>query len=113
MDGEFFMPIGTNGWYEKNGEKAVFDQQPIEASCMTEAAVSLYTNTNEVKYREIAVKAFNWFHGMNVNGVSLFNSETSTCYDGITSKGLNENQGAESTISYYMAYLVLKENGII
>ncbi len=29
--GRHFVPIGSNGFYEKNGKRARFDQQPIEA----------------------------------------------------------------------------------
>jgi hypothetical protein len=61
----------------------------------------------------LALNAFDWYHGRNIRHVQLFDKDSFSCYDGITSKGLNQNRGAESTISYYLAHLLLKENSII
>ncbi len=108
-----FMPVGTNGWYFKNDKKATYDQQPIEASCMVEALIEAYHSTDLREYIKYALQCFNWYHGDNIKGVTLFNPKTSTCFDGITPKGLNMNQGAESSVSYYMAYLTLKMNLIL
>ena len=110
---EVFTPIGTEGWYVKGGERAVYDQQPIEASCMVEAAVLAHIVTGEDMYLEVAKTAYEWFHGGNVENVVLVNGVTGTCYDGITPEGLNRNQGAEATLSYYLAYLTLLENGLL
>jgi hypothetical protein len=107
-----FIPIGTEGWYVKGGERAIYDQQPIEASCMVEAAVLSYVITGVDEYLETAKAAFEWYHGRNTKNVVLINSKTGTCYDGITSDGLNRNQGAESTLSYYLAHLTLLENDL-
>ena len=108
-----FMPIGTEGWYVKGGERAVYDQQPIEASCMVEAAVPAYVITGENEYLETAKTAFKWFHGGNTRNVVLINGVTGACFDGITPEGLNRNQGAESTLSYYLAYLTMLENSLL
>jgi hypothetical protein len=107
------MPVGSNGWYLKNGNKAIYDQQPIEASCMIEALIEAYQSTGAREYVKYALQCFNWYHGDNIKEVKLFDPKTSTCFDGITPKGLNMNQGAESTLSYYMAYLALKMNLIL
>ena len=108
-----FTPIGTECWYVKGGERAIYDQQPIEASCMVEAAVLSYVITGEEKYLESAKAAFEWYHGRNTKNVVLINSKTGKCYDGITPDGLNRNQGAEATISYYLAHLILLENDLL
>lgn len=108
-----FMPVGSNGWYLKNGNKAIYDQQPIEASCMIEALIEAYHSTGAREYVKYALQCFNWYHGDNIKEVKLFDPKTSTCFDGITPKGLNMNKGAESTLSYYMAYLALKINLIL
>jgi hypothetical protein len=112
MIDDVFVPVGSNGWYLKNGEKALFDQQPIEASCMIDAVTKAFNTTGDEKYRRTAKLVFEWYHGRNVKKVNLFNYETNTCFDGITSEGLNQNQGAESTISYYLAYLRLEEENL-
>jgi hypothetical protein len=107
MMDDIFVPVGSKGWYLKNGEKALFDQQPIEASCMIDAVTKAFNLTGDEKYRRTAKLVFEWYHGKNIKKVNLFNKEKNTCFDGITSKGLNQNQGSESTISYYLAYLIL------
>jgi hypothetical protein len=108
-----FIPIGTNGWFVKNGMRAIYDQQPIEASCMVEAALAASKSTGDAAYQETAKTAFEWYHGRNLQAVVLYNPETDTCFDGITPQGLNKNQGAESTLSYYLAYLDMKENNLV
>lgn len=113
FEGTVFQPIGTKGWYQKGGVKPKFDQQPIEASCMVEAALDLGKITEEERYFKIALDSFDWYYGKNTEKLGLINLNNFTCYDGLTQKGLNLNQGAESTISYYLAYLKLKQNNLI
>ncbi len=107
-----FVPIGSEGWYIKRRQRALYDQQPIEASCTVDAALAAWRITRKEHYRDAAQTAFDWYHGGNLNGVVLYNPETGTCYDGITHEGLNQNQGAEATLSYYLAYLAMRENGL-
>ena len=33
-DDGYFAPIGSNGFYERGGPKAMYDQQPVEAGAM-------------------------------------------------------------------------------
>ena len=108
-----FQPIGTNGWFTKDGERAFYDQQPLEASCMVEAAIMAFDTTGKGEYKETATIAFEWYHGRNIKRVNLLNAETGTFYDGITPEGLNRNQGAEATLSYYLAYLKLREHNLV
>ena len=37
----FFTPIGSNGFYSRGGRKAMYDQQPVEASGMVSAMISV------------------------------------------------------------------------
>lgn len=104
-----FQPVGTKGWYKKGGKKASYDQQPIEASCMVEACTTASKTLSERKYREYAREAYGWFHGKNSLGLKLVDKDNYTCFDGLTPKGLNQNKGAESTISYLLADLSLNE----
>ncbi len=100
-----FHPIGTEGWYTKDGERAYYDQQPIEAACMTEACATAHRVLGDEKYIDYARGAFQWFHGSNSSRLALVDRENYTCYDGLTPEGLNQNKGAESTISYLLADL--------
>ncbi len=107
-----FAPIGSDGWFYKRGLRALYDQQPIEASCTVDAALAAWRITGKEHYRNAAQAAFDWYHGRNLKGAVLYNPETGTCYDGITPEGLNQNQGAEATLSYYLAHLAMRDNGL-
>jgi hypothetical protein len=107
VDGKF-APIGNKGWCKRNGERALFDQQSVEASCMVEAALAASRGTGDDEYRETAYSIFDWFLGKNCKGLMIYNPKNGGCYDGITSHGLNLNQGAEATACYLMARLELE-----
>jgi len=107
VDGKF-APIGNKGWCKRNGERALFDQQSVEASCMVEAALAASRATGDDEYRKEAYSIFDWFLGKNCKGVMIYNPKNGGCYDGITSHGLNLNQGAEATACYLMARLELE-----
>ena len=100
-----FVPIGNHGWYEKDGMRAEYDQQPVEAAAMTEAILSAYSATSQSSYWEAAKRVFNWFFGENTLKTAVYNADIGGCYDGITSQGLNLNMGAESLVCYLSARL--------
>ena len=104
-----FVPIGNRGWYRKGSDRAIYDQQSIEASCTTEAAIAAFRNTGEQVYLDKAYEAFEWFLGGNLKGLMLYDPENGSCCDGITPKGLNLNKGAEATLAYLQARLNLEE----
>jgi hypothetical protein len=106
---EIFVPIGNRGWYRKGSNRAIYDQQSIEASCTTEAAIAAFRNTQEEAYRKAAYDAFGWFFGKNLKGVMLYDPKNGSCCDGITPHGLNLNKGAEATLAYLQARLNLED----
>jgi hypothetical protein len=103
-----FVPIGNKGWYKRDAHRASYDQQPIEASCMVEAAVTGFRVTKEKRYQRVAHTAFDWFLGKNSKNVRVCDPDTGACYDGVTPHGLNLNQGAEASIAYLLASLELE-----
>jgi len=109
FDEDELSPIGQNGWFSKEGKRALFDQQPIEAASMVLAYLTAYNVTKDKYYHERAVLAFNWFLGKNHLNQMLYDEATGGCFDGLGKYSLNLNQGAESTISYLMARLMLEE----
>jgi hypothetical protein len=113
MVDDVFVPIGNQGWYRKGSPRAIYDQQSIEASCMTEAAIAAYSITGREEYRRAAFRAFNWFLGGNLHGLKVYNPQTGGCCDGITPEGLNLNKGAEATVAYLQARLALEEADLI
>jgi hypothetical protein len=55
-----------------------------------------------------AWSAFNWFLGDNDLQLPLYDSVTGGCRDGLHPDRANENQGAESTLSFLMALLEMR-----
>jgi len=103
-----FVPIGSQGFYREGGEKARFDQQPLEAAGAVSACLQAYRVTGDSRWRKEAWSAFNWFLGDNDLQLSLYDSTTGGCRDGLHPDRANENQGAESTLSYLMALLEMR-----
>ena len=103
-----FVPIGSQGFYHQGGEKARFDQQPIEAAGAVSACVEACRITGDSRWRDQAWSAFNWFLGDNDLQVPLYDSVTGGCRDGLHPERANQNQGAESTLSFLMALLEMR-----
>jgi hypothetical protein len=103
-----FVPIGSQGFYRQGAEKARFDQQPLEAAGAVSACLQAYRVTGESRWRDEAWSAFNWFLGGNDLQLSLYDSLTGGCRDGLHPERANENQGAESTLSFLTALLEMR-----
>ena len=104
-----FVPIGSQGFYSMTTEKARFDQQPVEACAVVSACLQAYRATGEGRWRKAAWSAFNWFLGDNDLQIALYDPNTGGCRDGLHPDRANENQGAESTLSFLMALLELRK----
>jgi len=107
-DKEIFVPIGSNGFYKEGEEKARFDQQPIEACATISACLEVYRLTGHGKWLEEAHRIFRWFLGKNDLQTPLYDPTTGGCKDGLHPDRVNENQGAESTLSFLMALLEMQ-----
>ena len=103
-----FAPIGSQGFYRQGGEKARFDQQPLEAAGAVSACLQAYRVTGDSRWRTEAWSAFNWFLGDNDLQLPLYDSATGGCRDGLHPDRANENQGAESTLSFLIALLEMR-----
>jgi glycosyltransferase involved in cell wall biosynthesis len=103
-----FVPIGSQGFYSKKTLKARFDQQPIEACAAVSACLQANRSTRKSSWRQRAWSAFNWFLGDNDLQIALYDSTTGGCRDGLHPDRVNENQGAESTLSFLMALLEMR-----
>jgi hypothetical protein len=104
-----FVPIGNQGWYLRGKKRALYDQQPVEAGVMVEAAALAYKITRSEVYERALRQALGWFFGLNTKSVKVYDEATGACYDGITEVGLNENQGSEATISALLAIVTSLE----
>jgi hypothetical protein len=76
-----------------------FDQQPIEVAALAEACAQAFVVTGEDRWRAAVVLAEEWFDGRNDVGVPLADPVSGGGHDGLTSSGVNDNEGAESTLA--------------
>jgi glycosyltransferase involved in cell wall biosynthesis len=96
-------PIGSNGFYRRNGARADFDQQPIEAQTTVSACLEAYRATTDPWWYEQAQRAFDWFLGWNDLGLEVYCQQTGGCRDGLHADRGNENQGAESMLAFLLS----------
>lgn len=95
--------IGNAGWWPRNGRPARFDQQPISATSLLLAAGTAYEVTGLPRYRQSMEMAYAWFLGSNDAHSPVAVPLSGACHDGIGQAGVNENQGAESTLMWLIA----------
>jgi hypothetical protein len=98
-----YQPIGSNGFYPRGGTRAIFDQQPVEACATVSACLDAWRITGDGKWMNEMWRAFSWFLGENILHTSLYDPTTGGCRDGLHADRANENQGAESTLSFLLA----------
>ncbi len=98
-----FRPIGSNGFYQRDGARADFDQQPVEAQAMVSGCLEAFRATQDETWSREAKRAFEWFLGRNDLGLSLYDSSTGGCSDGLHQDRISENQGAESSLAFHLS----------
>jgi len=110
LDNGTLRLVGNHGWHRAGDDSPpAYDQQPIDAASMVEALLAAFESTGEIEYLRKASCCYEWFHGRNSNGRSLYDPETGGCFDALTENGVNLNRGAESVISMLLAHLSLLE----
>ena len=107
-EGGCFRPVGSNGFWRKGSDPAEFDQQPIEAAAAVGACIEAFNTTGDEHWRREASRAFDWFLGTNDLGEPLYDPATGGCRDGLHPNRANQNEGAESTLSFLMALAEMK-----
>ena len=102
-DRGYFVPIGSNGFFVRDKERARFDQQPVEACATISACMAAYAVTGDAKWYAEAEVTFEWFMGRNDLDTPLYDPRTGGCHDALHPERVNANQGAESTLSYLLS----------
>jgi hypothetical protein len=105
-----FRPIGSNGFHRRGGERAHFDQQPVEAYATVSACLEACRATSDPWWHEQALRAFDWFFGRNDLGLELYFPETGGCADGLHVDRINSNQGAESTLAFLLSLAEMRSS---
>jgi hypothetical protein len=95
-----FWPVGNAGWYPQGQDKALYDQQPVEAVTMVDAALAGLDLLGEEKCLSVFRRAHGWFYGQNSLGQPLVDLGSGACCDGLQPSCVNLNQGAESTLAH-------------
>jgi glycosyltransferase involved in cell wall biosynthesis len=104
--------ISNKTWLHKGMEaapKAIGGEQPIDVAYTILALNKFYEVFKDENYLERIKTSFNWFLGANHLHQIIYNPCTGGCYDGLEENYVNLNQGAESTVSYLMARLVVEK----
>ena len=70
---------------------------------MVSACLAASRATGDRRWAEHARRAFDWFLGQNQLQQPLYDATTGGCRDGLHVDRVNENQGAESTLSFLLA----------
>ncbi|RPI16716.1 MAG: glycosyltransferase [Ignavibacteriae bacterium] len=99
----FISLIGNKGWLAKGKQKAKYDQQPIEIPPLIDACYQAYLISGNREWVSRIGLLFSWFLGNNDRQEALYDYHTGGCHDGLTSSVINQNQGAESTLSWLLA----------
>ncbi len=107
----WIMPIGNQGFYQRDGQISYFDQQPVEVYSLLSACLEAYRATKDPAWYDHATYAFEWFFGRNALGISVYDKVTGGCRDGLHIDRLNENQGAESTLAFIQSLLEIQQFG--
>jgi glycosyltransferase involved in cell wall biosynthesis len=88
------------------------DEQPLEAAALVEAELTAFALTRRAEHGRRAITAFEWFLGGNRLRKPLYDFATGGCSDGLGSESVNDNEGAESTLAFHQAALLLDAAGV-
>lgn len=98
-----FRPVGSETFGREHTDALPFDQQPVEAWAAIDAADAAFDATGDLYWIEEANRAYQWFFAANDRGAAIADAHNGTCRDGIIARGVNENEGAESTLALHLA----------
>ncbi len=108
----YFAPVGTNGFFERGMTAAVFDQQPVEACATVSACMHAFRTTGDHRWVDHARRAFTWFLGQNQLQQALYDPLSGGCRDALHADRVNENEGAESTLSFLLALMEMRADEV-
>ncbi|MEC5147550.1 glycosyltransferase [Chitinophaga sp. 212800010-3] len=103
--------ISNKTWYHKNAVIPPEEggEQSIEIAYTMLAMNTFYNITKNNSYLEKMRLAFSWYLGNNHLRQLVYNPLTYGCYDGLEKNNVNQNQGAESTVCYLIARLLMEQ----
>ena len=107
----YMQLISNKTWFDRGNieHKEQGGEQPIDASYTTRALAKFDEICPDKGYDKSCKKSFEWFLGKNRLHQAVYDQKTGGCYDGLESKYVNLNQGAESTVCYHIAGNTISE----
>jgi glycosyltransferase involved in cell wall biosynthesis len=105
----YFRPVGNESFGSIRQRPKAYDQQPLEASATISACLAASRADGGANWVAEALRAFDWFLGSNDLRISLIDSRTGACSDGLHIDRPNENRGAESTLSYLLGLAEIRQ----
>jgi len=108
----YFAPVGTRGFFERGMTAAVFDQQPVDACATVSACMHAFRATGDHRWAEHARRAFTWFLGQNQLQQALYDPLSGGCRDALHADRVNENEGAESTLSFLLSLMDMRADEV-
>jgi len=112
IEGPFLQLVGHRGRRRGEPRPGRGDEQPLDAAALVEAEVEAFVAGGDETRARHAVRAFEWFLGRNRLQLSVYDFATGGCHDGLGESEVNGNEGAESTLAYLQALLVLDAAGL-
>ena len=103
-----FRVISNQGWLQKNSVPKQYGEQPIDVSYTIQTLNAFYNAFEIPEYKHKMKAAFNWFLGKNHLNQIMYNPVSGGGYDGLEKENVNLNQGAESTICFLTARLLME-----
>jgi hypothetical protein len=88
------------------------DEQPLDAAALVEAELTALAVTRKPEHGARATRSFEWFLGRNRLDRPLYDFATGGCNDGLGIEDINNNEGAESTLVFHRAALMLEATGV-
>ncbi len=90
------VPVGGAGPGDASPR---FDQQPIEVARLADSSARAFEATYDPMWLGQIERCAAWFAGRNDLGIAMWDAVSGGGYDGLTARGPNMNQGAESTLA--------------
>jgi glycosyltransferase involved in cell wall biosynthesis len=103
---------GHGGRHRTESAPGTGDEQPLDASAFVEAELAAFAVTGDAEHGRRAQRSFDWFLGRNRLHRPLYDFATGGCCDGLGEETTNDNEGAESTLAFHRAALLLDTAGL-
>ncbi|HEX6659811.1 MAG TPA: glycosyltransferase, partial [Ilumatobacter sp.] len=105
--GRHYRFPGCRGLTDAKGVNWSGDEQPLEGAAIADAHAAWYQVSGDPASLSAIKRAWGWFLGDNRLGEPLVDIESGAGFDGLGTRSVNRNRGAESTIAVHrcaMAY---------